>query len=245
MFRMLPVVMIAALAGCATSMARVPEVEKQYPLRVAVIAENKDFSVKLAEVLDKSGLVLHAHNPDSEEEQGEAEAGEVEGTEVPLLAAVDIKKEWRRNTWCYVTSIPGLPFAFLSSSVILTPIFGPYGGYVWFPTNLAPVVTVEVTVTAELSLGPIASETFTESASRMTKLRRSWIQLGRIDKQWFSTVLGGGWDKDYEKDNVKWNAFFRPEEYDWSEVESVAFHNISCRAVAWLEEIFKQVEEGW
>jgi len=243
MFRMLPIVVIAALAGCATSMARIPEVEKQYPLRVAVIAENKDFSIKLAEVLDKSGLVLHAHNTDSEESL--AGTDEEEGTEIPLLAVVDIKKKWRRNTWCYVTSIPGLPFAFLSSSVILAPIFGPYGGYAWFPTNLAPVVTVEVTVTAELSLGPIASEMFTESASRMTKLRRSWIQLGRIDRQWFSTVLGGGWDKDYERDNVKWNAFFRPDEYDWSEVESVAFHNISCKAVAWLEEIFKLGEKDW
>jgi hypothetical protein len=243
MFRMLPVVLVAALAGCATSLARIPEVGKQYPLRVAVIAENKDFSVKLAEVLDKSGLVLRAHNPDSEESQ--AEPDEEEGTEIPLLAAVEIEKKWRRNTWCYITSIPGLPFAFLSSSVILTPIFGPYGGYAWFPTNLAPVVTVEVTVTARLSLGPVASETFTESASRMTKLRRSWIQLGRIDQQWFSTVLGDAWDKDYEKDDVKWSAFFRPDEYDWSEVEAVAFHNISCRAVTWLEGIFKQVEEGW
>jgi hypothetical protein len=166
-----------------------------------------------------------------------------------ILAVADpeIEKSWRRNAWCYITTVPGLPVAFISSSIILTPIFGPYGGYAWFPPNVLPIVTIETKVTAKLSLGPLASTEITGSASSMCKLRRSWIQLGRIDHQWFSTVLGGDWDKDYSTDKAEWTAFFRSEDAqeEWQEIEKIAFHNIACRAVAWLEEIFNKIEEGW
>ena len=71
------------------------------------------------------------------------------------------------------------------------------------------------------------------------------MQLGRIDDGLFSTVLGGKWDQDYKTKKGEWVAFFRPGEANWAEVESIAFHNIACSAITWLEDVFKQLEEGW
>ena len=241
MIRLIPLVVVCSLAGCVTSLASVPEAEKQYPYRVAVSCENRRLSKAIVNTLEKSGLVLEAHNPAAPDETGSGNASEV----ALQVVEIGIEKRWKRNTWCYVTTIPGFPVAFVFTSFILAPIFGPYGGYVWFPPNVTPIVTVSITVSAELKLGAVASTKIEKSASRMCKLRRSWMQLGRIDDGWFSTVLGGRWDQDYKTKKGEWSAFFRPSEVDWVEVENIAFHNIACSAVTWLEGVFRKVETGW
>jgi hypothetical protein len=240
--RALLVALALTFAGCSTSMLRVPVAAKQYPLQVCVKCENEEFSRRLAGVLSESGLVLAARNPGSED----GEFVSADGIEIELsIENLAVEKSWQRNTWCYVTTIPGIPVAFVFSSIILAPIFGPYGGYAWFPPNVTPVVTVEISVTADLSLGPVASTSITETASTMCSLDRSWVQMGRLDDKWFSTVLGGNWDRNYSTEKLEWSAFFDPQEYDWSRVEEIAFHNVACRVVTWLEETFRKLEEGW
>lgn len=238
MYRILPFIMLVSLAGCVTSLAKVPAAEKRYPVRVAVLCEDKDLSGTIVKILDRSGLVKDAHNPDGGPEG-------MEEADVVLSARIlQNDRKWKRNTWCYVTTIPGLPFAFITSSILLAPILGPYGGYIWFPPNITPIVTIETTVTVQLGLDPDASIKITESASRMCYLRRCWVQCGRIDDKWFSTVLGGNWDRDYKTDKCKWTAFFRPGEIEekWAQVKGIAYHNIACRAVTWLEKVFEKLE---
>jgi len=223
------------LTGCATSMARVPVAQKNFPLTIAVHSENKLLSKTFIRVINESGIVESAHNP------GNGKVADI----VLSIDKLDLLRRWKRNTWAYVTAIPGFPFAFLTSSIFIIPIYGPYGGYAWFPSYLVPMVTVNIEANVSLSLGPLATKEITESASSMCKLQRSWVQLGRIDDKWFSTVLGSDWDKNYETEKYEWQAFFDPEKYDWSEIETVVYHNMACKTVSWLEDIMNKLEEGW
>jgi len=223
--------------GCATSMMRIPIAEEQYPLTLAVESKNVSFAKTFAGVVNKSGLVEYAGTVGVEGEKHMVADLNVE------IRDIKINRSWRRNTWCYVTTIPGFPFAFLTTSIVLAPILGPYGGYLWFPPNVVPIVTVEVEVTATIGLGPDARTKITEKASMMSNLRRSWVQCGQIDDKWFSSVLGSWWDRNYETESCKWKAFWDPKKYDWSSVEKIACHNIACRAVPWLESVLAKMEE--